>query len=100
MANKHNGEVSLLVGDKAFTLKLTSNKAAEAEQYMNGSSIFEFKGGLNSVRALLFVMAKGSNDVSTVEDAGDLIDEDPLAVTKAVNEASALFFQKYSPKKA
>ena len=99
MANKHSGEVALLVGEKAFTLKLTTNKAAESEQYMNGRSVFDFEGGLNSIRALLFVMVKGQNNVNSIDNAGDLIDEDPLSVTKAVNEATALFFQKYSKKK-
>lgn len=95
MANKHNGEVALSVGKKAFTLKLTTNKAAVAEQYMSGTSIFDFEGGLNSIRAILFAMTKGQHGIESIDDAGDLIDEDPLEVTKQVNEATALFFQKY-----
>lgn len=99
MANKHNGEVPLVVGDKAFTLKLTHNKAAEAEFYL-GTSIFKVVGGgVKFIRALLFVMTHGEHGVETIEDAGDLLEEDPVAITKAVSEASTFFFQKYSKKK-
>lgn len=96
MANKHNGEVALDVDGKTFTMRLTTNKATVAESHMGGASIFDFEGGLTSIRAILFAMTEGQHGIKSIADAGDLIDEDPLEVTKRVNEATALFFQKYT----
>lgn len=96
MANKHNGEVSLLVGEKAFTLKLTHNKAAEAEPFM-GKPIFEIDhSGIAEIRALLFVMTRGQHGVNGIDDAGDLLEDDPIACMSAVNKALDAFFQKYA----
>lgn len=96
MANKERGEVRLTVDGKSYTLKLGTNEAAEASPYMNGKSIFEVDlQDMACFRALLFVMVKGQNGISTIEDAGNLIDEDPTACAKAVNEAASLFFQRW-----
>jgi hypothetical protein len=95
MANKHNGEVRLTVDGLAYKLKLTHNKAAEAEPYM-GKTIFDIdNGGIAEVRALLFVMAQGQHEVNSIDDAGGLLDEDPVACTRAVNEALSAFILKY-----
>lgn len=99
MANQHKGEIPLLIGDHQFSLKLTSNLAAEAEEFMDGS-IFEYDGSLKTNRALFYVMVKGNAGISTIEEAGDLMDEDPAAVIGAVGEAITVFFQKFSPEKA
>ena len=98
MANELNGEVALVVGEKEFTLKLTMNKAAEAEQYMSGS-LFTYNPGLRSARALLFVMVKGKHGINTIEDAGDLLEEDYPTVTNATTNAVTLFFQKINREK-
>ena len=100
MANKHNGEVGLIVGSKKFTLKLTSNKAAEAEMYGIGNFFTDLQLSFGAIRALLFVMVKGDSGINSIDDAGDLMDEDLSAVTDAVAEAIGLFTQKLSPKKA
>lgn len=96
MANKHNGEVSLTVDGKTFTLKLTHNRAANAEPLL-GTSIFNVVGkGVSFIRALFYVMAVGQEGIETIDDAGDLLDKDPVAITAAVSEATSFFFQKYS----
>ena len=96
MANKHNGEVSLVIGSKTYVLKLTHNKAANAEPYL-GTSIFNVVGkGVSFIRALLYVMTVGQHGIETIDDAGDLLDDDPVAITRAVSEATSFFFQMYS----
>ncbi len=95
MANKHNGEVRLTVDGLTYKLKLTHNKAAEAGPYM-GKSIFDIdNGGIAEVRALLFVMANGQGEISSIDDAGNLLDTAPVDCTVAVNEALTAFIQKY-----
>lgn len=96
MANPEKGEVEFRVGEKQFKIKLTTNGAAEASPYMNGKAIFDVNlQDMMCLRALLFVMSRGQNGIQTIDDAGDLIDSDPITCTKAVNEAAALFFQKW-----
>lgn len=100
MANSKAGEVALEVDGKAFLLKATHNSMATAED-MLGRSIFDVNGGgVRFVRALLLSMIAGQHDVHTLDQAGALIDADPLGVTKAVNEATSLFFRLYQPKEA
>lgn len=95
MANKQAGEVSLTVSGKTFTLKATHNSMANYEE-LTGRSVFDLKGGgVRTVRALLFSMAHGQHGMESLQDAGDLIDADPVEVTRAVNEATALFFRQY-----
>lgn len=95
MANPHKGEVEFRVGEKVFNLKLTHNSAAVAEEYMPDRTIFDIQGGgVLYVRALLFAMTKGQHGINTIDDAGDLLDDMPAEVTRAVNRAATLFFQK------
>lgn len=95
MANKHAGEVALTVDGKTYVLRATHNSMANYED-LTGRSVFDLKGGgVRTVRALLFSMAEGQHGMETLQDAGALIDADPLEVTRAVNEATALFFRQY-----
>lgn len=96
MANPERGEVEFRVGEKRFTIRMTTNAVATATPYMGGKSIFDIDlSNLQYVRAVFFAMCKGQNGVDTLEDAGDLIDEDPITCQKAVNEACSLFFQRW-----
>lgn len=94
MANEHAGEVALKIGEKHFTLKLTHNKVAEAEPFMNTSIFDALGGGIGYIRALLYVMTKDQG-IGSIDAAGDLLDVDPSACMDAVNKATSLFFQKY-----
>ncbi len=96
MANKEKGEVAFKVGEKRFTIKLGSNEVAEATPHLGGRVIFEADlRDMMVFRALLFVMCKGQNGVDAIEDAGNLIDEDPIGCANAVQEALSLFFQRW-----
>lgn len=98
MANKHAGEVALTVEGKSFTLRANHGSMAYAEEIL-GRSIFDVAGGgVRFVRALLLSMIRGQHDVNDLEAVDVLLDADPLAVTRAVNEATALFFRLYQPK--
>lgn len=94
MANKQNGEVALTVAGRQYTLRMTHRAAAVAEDAM-GRSIFSVEGGgVRYVAALLYSMAEGQHGVRSVDDALALLDEgDALEITRAVNEATSLFFQ-------
>lgn len=99
MANKQKGEVDFSVGTKRFSIKLSANAAASAAPYMNGASIFEAQvRNMDHLRALLFATCKGQNGINTIDDAGDLIDEDPIPCAKAIDEALSLFFQRWAQK--
>lgn len=97
MTNRHAGEVALQVDGKDYILKATHNSMAYFEE-LTGKSVFDLGGGgVRYVRALLLSMVKGQHGVSTLEDAGSLLDVDSPAVTKAVNDGVALFFRLYLP---
>lgn len=93
MANKQNGEVTLTVAGNQYTLRMTHRAAAIAEDAM-GRSIFSVEGGgVRYVAALLYSMIEGQHGVRTVDDALGLLDDgDALEITRAVNEATSLFF--------
>jgi hypothetical protein len=98
MANKQSGEVALTVDGREFVLRATHGTMANAEEIL-GRSIFDINGGgVRFVRALLLTMVKGQHGVRTLDDVDALLDADPLEVTKAVNEATSLFFLRYQPK--
>lgn len=98
MTNRHAGEVALQVDGKEFVLRATHNSMAYFEE-LTGKSVFDLSGGgVRYVRALLLSMVKGQHGVSALDDAGAILDGDSLAVTRAVNEATALFFRMYQPR--
>lgn len=96
MANKEKGEIEFRVGEKRFVARIGSNEASNATPHMGGKIIFEANlQDVMCLRALLFVAVKGQNGVNTIEDAGNLLDEDPVACFKAIDEALGFFFQKW-----
>lgn len=95
----HTGEVSLAVNGKTYTLRATHGTMARAEEIL-GRSIFEINGGgVRFVRALLLTMIHGQHGVNTLDDVDAILDAEPLDATKAVNEATSLFFLRYQPRK-
>ena len=90
MANKHRGEVSLLVGEDEYTLRLTINKAIELES-MGYDLIAGLPGTFTAMRDLFFVCMKGQHGLSTVEEVGEIMQE-AEGVAKAFEAVTTLFF--------
>jgi hypothetical protein len=96
MANPNKGEVEFRIGEKRFVARIGSNEASSATPHMGGKVIFDANlRDIMCLRALLFVAVRGQNGVDTIEDAGNLLDEDPITCFKAIDEAMGFFFQRW-----
>lgn len=98
MANKHRGEVSVML-DKERTLRLTINSAADLEERLGFpvTKIDENTMGIKVIRAIVWASLLHENKKLTLEEAGDLIEQgDFNLISKKAMEAFNLVFQKGS----
>lgn len=102
--NPHRGEVSLVAGDVVYTLRVSTNAIAIAEQVL-GCGADEITEGLRpgafrlgTLRALLFAALQGKHPGVSLDDAGDIIDAVGVgAVLDKVNETIRLSFPEAKP---
>ncbi len=98
MPNRRRGEVALLLGGRAYTLRLTLNALAELEDAFGAESLTALgarfaRGGLSShdLAALLGAALRGGGHALTDREAGDLaLDGGIEAVADALAEALRL----------
>lgn len=95
MANRHRGEVALLIGDATYTLCFSINSLCSLEELLN-KSVNEIMAGigdgskvrLGTVRALVWAGLSEKHPEITVKDAGRIITEGGTAEVMAkVTEA-------------
>ena len=98
MPNKHKGEVSLVVDEKEYILRLTFSKVAELEAM--GVNLFDAESlsGIGVQLKLFYVLTKGQHGVGTEQDADELLMQDYPACSSASSEALTLFFQMLTAK--
>lgn len=86
MANPERGEFSLKVGDRRYTLRLTTNACAELEDLTNGKTIDAVvlgaqHGSVKSIRLLLWAALRehhpdiATDDPDSVKAIGVLVDQ-------------------------
>ena len=98
MPNKHKGEVSLVIDELEYTLRLTFSKVAELEAM--GINLFDAESlsGIGVQLKLFYVLTKGQHGVETEQDADELLMQDYTACSSASSEALTLFFQVLTAK--
>ena len=98
MPNKHKGEVSLIINEIEYTLRLTFSKVAELEAM--GVNLFDAESlsGIGVQLKLFYVLARGQHGIETEEDADELMMQDYPACSSASSEALTLFFQVLTAK--
>ncbi len=109
MANSKKAEVPVRIGGKVLVLRFGNNAIAEIEDHFDGSNIAEVTKALASglsiskVRTLLYYGLKKKQPTLSMEDIGDLMDEDDFEeglkeYAKAINRALAFYFTGEEPK--
>jgi hypothetical protein len=83
MANRERGEMTLVVGEQRYRLKLTTNAIAEVEDLTGGKTFGQAveeglaRGSIKSLRILLWAMLR--------EYHGDLATDDPKSLRQVGN---------------
>lgn len=86
MANQERGEFTIAVGDRRFTLRVTTNACAELEDFANGRTWDQVlvgcaRGSVKDVRLLLWAALRdkhpdvATNDPESVKAIGRLVDD-------------------------
>lgn len=86
MANRFLGEIGARVGARDFTLRMDMNAMCEFEDATGQSAIDAFqqaekgKGGIKMLRHIVFAALKRHHPDASLQDAGDILSEDPHVV--------------------
>lgn len=96
MANADKGEVTLSLGGKSYTLRLSTNAMATAEGLLD-KEIGEIvamlaRGRLSALRVLLWAALIEKHPRLSLIDAGEMIDADREGVGDALGKALAAAF--------
>lgn len=95
MANKQRGELQIVVGEKTYVMRLTTNCACQMEsasgrpfdQVIAGS----LRGSLSDLRLFLWASLLSRQPEMTLEQVGDVIDEiGPKALKQQLDDLVAL----------
>lgn len=101
MANPQRGELQVTAGDgTAYTLKLTTNALAAVEGLLTMPGAPPVKaidvlreakaGSLRAIRAVTWGMLRAHHPATTVEQAGDLLDDEAFATSVIAAVAAAM----------
>lgn len=97
MANPLRGEVDLVAGDKTYVLRLGTNALVEIETVLGGMDFGEIVTSLASghnratvLRAVLWGALRRNHPDLSLFDAGDLIDDYPAEIGKAIGDVIKL----------
>jgi hypothetical protein len=98
MANPHKGETSLKIGDVTYTLRLSYNALCDMETELGVKTTAvlasAFEGSWKDTRALLYAALHGAHPETTLEGAGDLIEEYGIAkIMDVLTELAGVTFR-------
>lgn len=94
MANRFRGEVSISVEGRSFTLRMDFNAMAEFEDATGRAALDVFQEAekgtarMSTIRAIVFAALTRHHPDATVQDAGDILSEDPGVVQRLMAAAA------------